>query len=1114
MKTILLKSFAILLMTVTALGSWAQEFSVGDLTYKVYGSVVYCTGLTESAQSQPDLSVVIPSMVTYDGTKYRVNGINANSFKDFTNIASVSIRWGTTYIEGNAFQGCTGIGYVYLPSSIRSIGANAFQGCTALNSVFYAGFSFPSSGVSSSAFPSNYNMNLYIPYPSRKTPAQYKAQTGFTQFAEVKYAATAYDFYLVDGGTYCIGWPDNDGPSVTRSATLSGYRTGDASTYGGTVYRPTSHTYAVGGLSFEIDTIGAGAFQGQSTLKTIDLTNATKLKYFASQDANTGIQNVTELILPNSNFNFTTVSFLYFTSLPEFTLASGSTKYSIYKGSLYNYNKTILYKVPNAMNGIMDYPSTLKTLWSWCHCNCTSITQAWLPFGVTTINVGAFSNTLNLENIRIPSSVTSLSNDRVFRNTKGYCFIYCNMANPPTVTASSYFGDNSNMHLFVPYNKSSTYSDAGWTGFSTVNNSDRQAFDFPNILTTAELAYSVTSTASVTGADGNSYDGSVKVVCNGIAGFAGGSTTITIPPSITIGDKNYCVTKIGEDAFNNHTSDFTVAGCVNIDSIGDYAFNEQAVTNYAFSHNVSYIGNFAFNGSGLTGTICLPYGVIKLGNYSFGHGNYSRLILPSSVSSVYGTFCTGTTTLAELVLNKNTNAFVYFTGYNFTGVPSTCKILVPTGVVNHYKQNSALSSRANYISAGAYDFTYNNYYDGTYFMTVISTSPVTFQGSDYAGKAKYVYHPNVQNSTSTGNYEFSYWEEDRTVSTDKRKYLITELGDSLLYGSQYPGGAIPATVTRIGQSAFRNSQYADNNLVLPSGLTFIGHDAFYNSKITGEVIIPVTVTTLEEYALCASSLTSIFFPDMTMPTLGECVWSQSIGAVYVPNHQAYRYLNKANSWSTSYGNKLAVWINPYGTTDMFSSVVPVDFSSTTVKAYYASDYNKNNTGKELTMTEISKVPAGTGLLLTNLEPNSQQRFDRPSSATVAPTTNYLVGTPDNYVNIAEVNVGYTWSGAANNQRFVRPTAATNSTIGSAYLKLSPSEANGKDQVYTTLFPMSSGAVAGDVNGDGSCTSSDVTALYNYILYNDSSAIVNGDQNGDNTITSSDVTAVYNIILGL
>lgn len=56
--------------------------------------------------------------------------------------------------------------------------------------------------------------------------------------------------------------------------------------------------------------------------------------------------------------------------------------------------------------------------------------------------------------------------------------------------------------------------------------------------------------------------------------------------------------------------------------------------------------------------------------------------------------------------------------------------------------------------------------------------------------------------------------------------------------------------------------------------------------------------------------------------------------------------------------------------------------------------------------------------------------------------------------------------------------------------------------------------AGDVNYDDVCTSSDVTALYNFILYNDDNAIVNGDVNGDGTITASDVTAVYNIILGL
>ena len=53
---------------------------------------------------------------------------------------------------------------------------------------------------------------------------------------------------------------------------------------------------------------------------------------------------------------------------------------------------------------------------------------------------------------------------------------------------------------------------------------------------------------------------------------------------------------------------------------------------------------------------------------------------------------------------------------------------------------------------------------------------------------------------------------------------------------------------------------------------------------------------------------------------------------------------------------------------------------------------------------------------------------------------------------------------------------------------------------------------GDVNGDGSVTSADVTVLYNYLLNSDMTGIVNGDVNGDGSITSADVTVVYNILL--
>ena len=74
--------------------------------------------------------------------------------------------------------------------------------------------------------------------------------------------------------------------------------------------------------------------------------------------------------------------------------------------------------------------------------------------------------------------------------------------------------------------------------------------------------------------------------------------------------------------------------------------------------------------------------------------------------------------------------------------------------------------------------------------------------------------------------------------------------------------------------------------------------------------------------------------------------------------------------------------------------------------------------------------------------------------------------------------------------------------------------NNLSNILQMMFGTGGGTtvVVGDVDGDGFVTSSDITALYNFLLNNDSSSIVNGDQDGDGSITSSDVTFVYNILL--
>lgn len=66
----------------------------------------------------------------------------------------------------------------------------------------------------------------------------------------------------------------------------------------------------------------------------------------------------------------------------------------------------------------------------------------------------------------------------------------------------------------------------------------------------------------------------------------------------------------------------------------------------------------------------------------------------------------------------------------------------------------------------------------------------------------------------------------------------------------------------------------------------------------------------------------------------------------------------------------------------------------------------------------------------------------------------------------------------------------------------------------TIHYIGEEAIPGDVNGDGTVTAADVTALYDYLINIDNSHLVNGDQNGDGEITAADVTAIYNILLGI
>lgn len=79
--------------------------------------------------------VEIPEKVVYDGTEYRVTGIQEYAFSKCDALTSVTIPNSVKRIRHNAFDGCTSLTSISIPNSVTNIEDNAFANCTGLTSL-------------------------------------------------------------------------------------------------------------------------------------------------------------------------------------------------------------------------------------------------------------------------------------------------------------------------------------------------------------------------------------------------------------------------------------------------------------------------------------------------------------------------------------------------------------------------------------------------------------------------------------------------------------------------------------------------------------------------------------------------------------------------------------------------------------------------------------------------------------------------------------------------------------------------------------------------------------------------------------------------------------------
>ncbi|MCH5301153.1 MAG: leucine-rich repeat protein, partial [Ruminococcus sp.] len=150
--SILCSIFSIMPLSVSA--AINDTFEKDGLTYTVTAESLLSNEVSVTGYNNATKDVIIPAIVTNNGTAYSVTGIGDNVFRSNTTIESVEIHSSLKTIPSSAFRDATSLNKVTLYKGIEKIESNAFRN-TSIEEI-----ELPSSMLSLATYSFGYCNNL------------------------------------------------------------------------------------------------------------------------------------------------------------------------------------------------------------------------------------------------------------------------------------------------------------------------------------------------------------------------------------------------------------------------------------------------------------------------------------------------------------------------------------------------------------------------------------------------------------------------------------------------------------------------------------------------------------------------------------------------------------------------------------------------------------------------------------------------------------------------------------------------------------------------------------------------------------------------------------------
>ena len=326
---------------------------------------------------------------------------------------------------------------------------------------------------------------------------------------------------------------------------------------------------------------------------------------------------------------------------------------------------------------------------------------------------------------------------------------------------------------------------------------------------------------------------------------------VVVPETITIGDKTYTITAVGEKAFQQCKFLENVVIGKNVATIGFGAFNGAAAKkiNFAEGSLLTFVDGYAFYG-GVFDEIILPEGVRDIGQAAFANSKIGSVTIPSTVTT-WGNVCFATNSLTSVRINSTTPPdieqcfrlnlgdadFAEYSDSEAYGIQASL-LYVPAGCKSSYEQSAVWGNFGFILEPGDDDSFVSNIT-----RDVVKQDGIIYQinGSKRIARVcainEDVKDVAIANSLTLGGKELH----------------VTSIGNKAFCGN-FNSIVIPVNVESIEEQAFTLCTVDKLSFAEGSHLTSIAHFGL-NDLTTKTLVLPEGLTTIGQMLVGVDDLT-------------------------------------------------------------------------------------------------------------------------------------------------------------------------------------------------------------------------------------------------------------------